>query len=102
MRKQSILIEGQSILVASDLLAKDENGLEYPQDCYKLEDGNYVLDTDALALKDIENQVTEYKAYLDKTDFKFYNGYVPKEDEDLVALQAERDLAREFIRSNNG
>ena len=41
-----------------------------------------------------------YNEYLDKTDHKFFNGYKPKEGEDLVAIEAKRDEYREFIRAN--
>ncbi len=46
-RKQYILIKGKEVLVLSALLTKDENGLEYPRDCYKDEmvEGMYVPDT---------------------------------------------------------
>lgn len=43
-----------------------------------------------------------YKQYLNKTDHKFYNGYKPKEGEDLVEIEILRDEAREFIRTNEG
>ena len=38
--------------------------------------------------------------YLSKTDHKFFNGYKPKDDEDLVEIEAERDANRMFIREN--
>ena len=41
-----------------------------------------------------------YKEYLNKTDHKFFNGYKPKEDEDLVEIERLRDEARAFIRAN--
>lgn len=48
----------------------------------------------------LEQQIAEAKQYLDKTDHKFYNGYKPKADEDLVEIERLRDEAREFIRAN--
>lgn len=42
-----------------------------------------------------------YKMYLSKTDHKFFNGYKPKDGEDLVAIEATRDEYREFIRLND-
>lgn len=48
----------------------------------------------------IEYKIAESKQYLDKTDHKFYNGYKPKEGEDLVEIERLRDEAREFIRAN--
>lgn len=45
-------------------------------------------------------QIRIYKEYLNNTDFKMLTGYVPKEGEDLEAIKAKRDLAREYIRQN--
>lgn len=57
---------------------------------------------DALALEkqeqDLITKINKAKAYLVDTDHKFYNGYKPKENEDLVAIELSRDEAREFIR----
>lgn len=47
-------------------------------------------------------QIDEAKQYLASTDHKFYNGYKPKEGEDLVEIERLRDEAREFIRANEG
>lgn len=59
---------------------------------------------DALALEkqeqDLITEINKAKAYLVDTDHKFYNGYKPKENEDLVAIELSRDEAREFIRLN--
>ena len=41
-----------------------------------------------------------YKEYLGGTDHKFFNGYKPKEGEDLVEIERLRDEARDFIRAN--
>ena len=41
-----------------------------------------------------------YKEYLSKTDHKFFNGYKPKEDEDLAETERLRDEARDYIRAN--
>lgn len=61
---------------------------------------------DALALEkqeqDLLAEINKAKQYLADTDHKFYNGYKPKIDEDLVAIELERDTAREFIRANKG
>ena len=45
-------------------------------------------------------KINEAKQYLAKTDHKFYNGYKPKEGEDLVEIERLRDEARDFIRAN--
>lgn len=55
------------------------------------------IEAEILSLK-----IQEAKQYLNKTDHKFYNGYKPKEDEDLVNIERLRDEAREFIRTNKG
>lgn len=46
-------------------------------------------------------QVQNYKDFLDSTDFKMLPGYVPKEGEDLEAVKAQRDIARQYIRDND-
>lgn len=43
-----------------------------------------------------------YKEYLDSTDHKFFNGYKPKEGEDLVVIEKLRDERRDYIRANEG
>ena len=55
-----------------------------------------------LSQKAIQDKINEAKQYLEKTDHKFYNGYKPKEGEDLVEIERQRDEAREFIRANEG
>lgn len=46
-----------------------------------------------------EYKIQEAKQYLADTDHKFYNGYKPKEGEDLVEIERLRDEAREFLRA---
>lgn len=48
----------------------------------------------------LAEQIAEAQAYLDRTDHKFYIGYVTKAGEDCAAIQALRDEKREFIRNN--
>ena len=59
---------------------------------------------DALAVEkeaqDLQAKVNEAQQYLTSTDHKFFNGYKPKPDEDLIAIEAKRDEAREFIRTS--
>ena len=55
-----------------------------------------------VAQQELQQQIDDAKEYLDKTDHKFYNGYKPKEGEDLVEIERLRDEAREFIRANEG
>lgn len=52
--------------------------------------------------EEIQVKIAKAQQYLDKTDHKFYNGYKPKEGEDLVEIERLRDEAREFIRANEG
>ena len=44
----------------------------------------------------------EYDDFWDEMDYYCYNGYKPKEDEDLVEIERLRDEARNFIRTNKG
>ena len=53
-----------------------------------------------IAQQELLLKINEAKQYLDKTDHKFYNGYKPKEGEDLVEIERLRDEARDFIRAN--
>ena len=62
----------------------------------------WILDLVAKDKYDLEIKIAEAKEYLAKTDHKFYNGYKPKEGEDLVEIERLRDEAREFIRANKG
>ena len=59
---------------------------------------------EALALEkeaqDLQAKINEAQQYLTSTDHKFFNGYKPKPDEDLIAIEAKRDEAREFIRTS--
>jgi hypothetical protein len=41
-------------------------------------------------------KITEYKAYLEATDFKI----LPDYDEDVTEVKLKRQEAREFIRAN--
>lgn len=51
--------------------------------------------------QELANKLIEAKAYLVKTNHKFFIGYIPKENEDLKAIQAKRDEALLFIRDNS-
>lgn len=62
----------------------------------------WILDLVAKDKYDLEIKITEAKQYLAKTDHKFYNGYKPKDDEELVEIERLRDEARDFIRTNEG
>ena len=60
----------------------------------------WILDLVAKDKYELEVKISEAKQYLAKTDHKFYNGYKPKEGEDLVEIERLRDEARDFIRAN--
>lgn len=62
------------------------------------EDAPIVLPTEAQILSE---KVAEALGYLVKTNHKFYIGYIPKENEDLVSIQEKRDEALLFIRAND-
>lgn len=70
------------------------------------EDGEFIVKdfrtTEEIEEQELQQQIAESQQYLDKTDHKFYNGYKPKEGEDLVEIERLRDKAREFIRTNKG
>ena len=68
-----------------------------------LEEGNTPepeFTQEELAQQELNRQLEVAKEYLSKTDHKFYNGYKPKDGEDLVDIEAKRDEYREFIRTN--
>ena len=50
--------------------------------------------------RDLARSIQEAKRYLADTDHKDLPNYVPKPDEDLAAVIAERNSKREFIRAN--
>ena len=60
----------------------------------------WIVDLVAKDKYDLEIKIAGAKEYVAKTDHKFYNGYKPKEGEDLVEIERLRDEAREFIRAN--
>lgn len=62
----------------------------------------WVEDIEAKNKYELQIKINEAKQYLSKTDHKFYNGYKPKEGEDLVEIEILRDEAREFLRANKG
>lgn len=62
----------------------------------------FTTETNELILEKVKTSmfVKIYQDYLSNTDHKFFNGYKPKDGEDLVAIEATRDEYREFIRLN--
>ena len=74
-----------------------EGNITEHEDAPVIERTKEEIEAEMLSLK-----IQEAKQYLNKTDHKFYNGYKPKEDEDLAEIEILRDEAREFIRTNKG
>ena len=79
-----------------------QDAININANCY--EDGKFIVKdfrtAEEIQEQELQQQIIESKQYLDKTDHKFYNGYKPKTDEDLVEIERLRDEAREFIRAN--
>ena len=48
----------------------------------------------------LASQLQEAKDYLNSTDHKMLNGYVPKVGEALQTIELQRNSYREFIREN--
>ena len=49
---------------------------------------------------ELAKAIRDAKNYLAETDYKDLPNYVPKPDEDIAAIIAERNERREFIRAN--
>lgn len=85
-----------------------QEALNINANCY--ENGKFIVKdfrtAEEIRKNEINTQIAESQQYLAKTDHKFYNGYKPKEGEDLVEIERLRDEAREFLRAtketNNG
>ena len=104
MEIESVKIQGQGYLLNGTMSVPQANGnREYELIKEWLAQSNVpepeFTETE-LAQQVINAKVQEAKQYLQSTDHKFYLGYKPKEDEDLVAIEAKRDEAREYIRMN--
>lgn len=80
-----------------------QEALSINANCY--EDGKFIVKDfrteEEIAGQELQIKINEAKQYLNKTDHKFYNGYKPKADEDLVEIERLRDEARDFIRANS-
>ena len=104
MEIESVKIQGNGYLLNENMSVPQANGnREYELIKEWLAHGNVPepeFTEEELAQQVINAKVQEAKQYLQSTDHKFYLGYKPKEDEDLVAIEAKRDEAREYIRMN--
>ena len=59
-----------------------------------------LLDDKKVLQMKLNESIAKAQAYLTATDHKFLTGYKAKATDDLVAIEAQRDLDREYIRSN--
>ena len=101
---KSVKIQGNGYLLNETMSVPQANGnREYELIKEWLAQGNVPepeFTEEELAQQVINAKVQEAKEYLQATDHKFYLGYKPKDGEDLVAIEAKRDEAREYIRMN--
>lgn len=100
----SVKIQSQGYLLNGTMFVpKADGNREYESIKQWLEEGNTPepeFTEEELAQQELNRQLEVAKEYLSKTDHKFYNGYKPKDGEDLVDIEAKRDEYREFIRIN--
>ena len=101
---ETVKIQCQGYLLNGNMhVPKADGNKEYEAIKVWLSEGNTPepeFTEEELAQQEIQAKVNEAQQYLTSTDHKFFNGYKPKPDEDLIAIEAKRDEAREFIRSN--
>lgn len=102
---QSVKIKGNFYLLNDiSYVPKVDGNIEYELIKQWLSEGNIPkpeFTEEELAQQVIDKQIAEYKTYLSNTDYKMLNNYVPKIDEDINAIIAQRNIAREYIRANN-
>lgn len=92
MLKETVVMSGEDYVIFSNLKKIEKT---------KIDEANVIL-AEKIAWQELQIKINEAKEYLSKTDHKFYNGYKPKTDEDLVEIEILRDEARDFIRANEG
>jgi len=106
MEIQTIKIQGQGYLLNGTMhVPKTDGNREYELVKQWIAEGNEPepeFTDEEIQKRELQIKINEAKQYLAKTDHKFYNGYKPKEGEDLVEIERLRDEAREFIRANEG
>ena len=90
MLKETVVMSGEDYVIFSNLKKIEKT---------KIDEANVIL-AEKIAQHELQIKINEAKEYLSKTDHKFYNGYKPKADEDLVEIERLRDEARDFIRAN--
>ena len=101
-----VKIQGQGYLLNGIMnVPKADGNREYELIKQWLAEGNTPepeFTKEEIQKQELQIKINESKEYLASTDHKFYNGYKPKEGEDLVEIERLRDEAREFIRANEG
>lgn len=95
-----VLVGGQ--VVTSEMLEEgwfEFNGDIPPHNTQLYELNDNVL-TPHIPELPISEKVRQAQIYLNITDHKMLQNYVPKEDEDIDFIINQRNAAREFIRAN--
>lgn len=103
---KTVKIQGQGYLLNGIMnVPKADGNIEYELIKQWIAEGNEPepeFTEEEIQKQELQIKINEAKEYLASTDHKFYNGYKPKEGEDLVEIERLRDEAREFIRANEG
>lgn len=105
MEIQTVKIQGQGYLLNGAMsVPKADGNREYEliKEWLKTNEPEPEFTEEEIQKQKLQIKINEAKQYLASTDHKFYNGYKPKEGEDLVEIERLRDEAREFIRANKG
>jgi hypothetical protein len=106
MEIQTVKIKGEGYLLNGNMHVPEADGnREYELIKQWIAEGNEPepeFTEEEIQKQELQVKISEAKQYLTKTDYKFYNGYKPKEGEDLVEIERLRDEAREFLRANKG
>ena len=100
-----VKIQGQGYLLNGVMyVPKADGNSEYEliKEWLKTNEPEPEFTEEEIQKQELQIKINEAKGYLASTDHKFYNGYKPKEGEDLVEIERLRDEAREFIRANEG
>ena len=101
---ETVKIQGQGYLLNGTMsVPKADGNRDYEDIKLWLSEGNIPepeFTEEELKQQELQAKVNEAQQYLTSTDHKFFNGYKPKPDEDLIAIEAKRDEAREFIRNS--
>ena len=100
-----VKIQGEGYLVNDEMTVPKADGnrhYELVKEWLKTNEPEPEFTDKEIQKQELQIKTNEAKQYLTSTDHKFYNGYKPKEGEDLVEIEILRDEAREFIRANEG